>query len=283
MADTDGWNGPRRHDEAGLGRLMNEIATLKRQVAELQRGAPLRAAGIGASPEGLTVHSSLNVDGSLAATGDTTIGGTLDVGADTTISGNTELGGNLGVTGDLQVRDGGRIALLYPNSNQSAVFMGDIYADEGAGPYVGTGLLVEDETGADLISAQGDGITSPAFTIHCGPDDYSVWPGTSSGSWATIYEGAARVYSPGLRFVAKVSTDASDTSGDVRLLVRHNDVDYILDTVNGVGFGYAYPEYNGPRPAQISTGGYMYVRLQARRTAGTGSVRGTILQAVLQA
>src|SRR5699024_6921160 len=75
MSDEQGWNGPRRHDEAGLGRLLNRIKQLEQQVADLQRGAPLRSAGIRMSPDGLTVHSSLDVQGDLSATGDSEVSG----------------------------------------------------------------------------------------------------------------------------------------------------------------------------------------------------------------
>src|SRR5699024_7747113 len=75
MSDEQGWNGPRRHDEAGLGRLLNRIKQLEQQVADLQRGAPLRSAGIRMSPDGLTVNSSLDVQGDLSATGDSEVSG----------------------------------------------------------------------------------------------------------------------------------------------------------------------------------------------------------------
>ena len=103
MSDEQGWNGPRRHDEAGLGRLLNRIKQLEQQVAELQRGAPLRSAGIRMSPDGLTVHSSLDVQGDLSATGDTEIGGSLDVTGSATLASQ----GSLTALGTIYVnRDG---------------------------------------------------------------------------------------------------------------------------------------------------------------------------------
>lgn len=103
MSDEQGWNGPRRHDEAGLGRLLNRIKQLEQQVADLQRGAPLRSAGIRMNPDGLTVHSSLDVQGDLSATGDTEIGGDLDVTGSATLASQ----GTFTVLGTLFVnRDG---------------------------------------------------------------------------------------------------------------------------------------------------------------------------------
>src|SRR5699024_3047141 len=51
------------------------IKQLEQQVADLQRGAPLRSAGIRMSPDGLTVNSSLDVQGDLSATGDSEVSG----------------------------------------------------------------------------------------------------------------------------------------------------------------------------------------------------------------
>ena len=47
MADADGWNGPRRHDEGEFGRLLNKLRDLETRLAAVERGAPLKSAGIG--------------------------------------------------------------------------------------------------------------------------------------------------------------------------------------------------------------------------------------------
>src|SRR5690625_4335105 len=98
MSDEQGWNGPRRHDEAGLGRLLNRIKQLEQQVADLQRGAPLRSAGIRMSPDGLTVNSSLDVQGSLAATGDASFSGDTEIGGRLVVDGDAEISGPNGLT-----------------------------------------------------------------------------------------------------------------------------------------------------------------------------------------
>ncbi|MBZ2197281.1 hypothetical protein [Occultella gossypii] len=112
MADADGWNGGRRNDESGYGRLLNIIRAQEDRIAALERGAPLRAAGIGMSPEGMVIGSSLGVTGDLDVsggadfTGDTTIGGTLGVSGDATFSGDTTIGGNAAITGTLSLPNG---------------------------------------------------------------------------------------------------------------------------------------------------------------------------------
>lgn len=69
MGDADGWNGGRRNDEAGYGRLLNVIANLQARLAAVERGAPLRSAGISASPDGLVIDSSLDVYGDVTSWG----------------------------------------------------------------------------------------------------------------------------------------------------------------------------------------------------------------------
>ena len=302
MSDEQGWNGPRRHDEAGLGRLFNELATMKRQIAELQRGAAMRAAGVSASPDGLTVHSSLDIEGSLTATGDASLSG------DTTIGGDLDIAGSAQVTGDLDIRDGGNFRAYYPDTlgapNPAAQF-GDL---QSSGEYIGSGIATWEPGGDVIMAAKSDangithsfgvrdngntevlavrdttarGLSAPAFNVHCAPEDYRVWSGTDSASWITIYEGAAFVYSPRIRLVAQAISDNSTTTGDARLVLENGGVEQVLNTVSGIGFGTAYPFYDAELPAAIPIGGYVYVRLQGRRTAGTGMLRGVITQAVL--
>src|SRR5690606_15883277 len=65
MADADGWAGPRRNDEEGFGRLLNKLNNQDERLAAVERGAPLRAAGIGVDEDGLVVDSSLSVIGDI--------------------------------------------------------------------------------------------------------------------------------------------------------------------------------------------------------------------------
>lgn len=95
MADTEGWNGPRRGGTDGLERLMRELEQVKSRLAAVERGAPLRAAGIGVDEDGMTVQSSLTVDG-----------GDLTVTGNATFGGNTTIGGNAAITGTLSLPSG---------------------------------------------------------------------------------------------------------------------------------------------------------------------------------
>lgn len=94
MADADGWNGPRRHGEDGVTRLVNEMKKLDQRLSAVERGAPLRSAGISVTEDGMVV------DRSLAVTGD------LDVTGDAEFSGDTTIGGNASITGTLSLPNG---------------------------------------------------------------------------------------------------------------------------------------------------------------------------------
>lgn len=290
MADEDGFNGPRRHNEDDLGRLLNRIRQLERQVAELQRGAPLRSAGIGMTPDGVTVNSSLTVDGELVTTGDSEIGG------DVNISGSADL------TGTLRVRSGQGIRAYYEGSDEIGAYFGKILT---AGEESGTGFLAQEPNGDDYFTALADdsshrvsirdnggyhvisvdqdtprGITHPAFGVQCGPiGDYQVMPGSDSSSWDTIYEGGLYLYSPNMYIAAQACSSDGDTSGQARIVLTHNDTDYVQETHNSVGFGYASLTALGPIPNAIPMGSWVYVRLQVRRTSGDGDIRGAIIQA----
>lgn len=290
MADEDGFNGPRRHNEDDLGRLLNRIRQLERQVAELQRGAPLRSAGIGMTPDGVTVNSSLTVDGELVTTGDSRIGGDID------ISGSADL------TGVLRVRSGLGIRAYYEGSDEIGAYFGKIIS---GGQEVGTGFLAQEPNGDDYFGAVADedghdvsvrdnrgyqvisvgrdtprGITRPAFGVHCGPiGDYRIMPGSGSSSWDTIYEGGLYLYSPNMFIAAQAVSSASDTSGQARIVLTYDDTDYVQVTNPSVGFGYASLTATGSIPNAIPMGSWVYIRLQVRRTSGDGEIRGAIIQA----
>lgn len=84
MSDTipedGGWKGTGQGaDNQGMARLVNQMRSLQAQLNELKGAAPLRAAGVHAAPDGLTVDSSLTVGGDLTANGDTVIGGNATI------------------------------------------------------------------------------------------------------------------------------------------------------------------------------------------------------------
>lgn len=87
--DGQGWKGGQSADQQGMGFLIREIRQIKAELAALKGAAPLRAAGVHASPAGLSVDSSLAVSGNLDVTGGATFGGT------TTIAGNAAITGTL--------------------------------------------------------------------------------------------------------------------------------------------------------------------------------------------
>ncbi|HEY9249287.1 MAG TPA: hypothetical protein VIO38_09160 [Rariglobus sp.] len=77
-----------------MAALLRELGDLKRRLAAVERYGPLRAAGIGVSPDGMTVDRSLSVAGDLSVTGDAAF------------SGDTIIGGNAAITGTLSLPAG---------------------------------------------------------------------------------------------------------------------------------------------------------------------------------
>lgn len=104
MADTDGWNGPRGNDEDGFGRLLKELREVKQRLAAVERGAPLKSAGIGVNENGMVVDSSLDVAGDLNVSGNTAITGTLSL--PNGIIDNDALAHPLGMGSDFAVTTG---------------------------------------------------------------------------------------------------------------------------------------------------------------------------------
>lgn len=171
MADEDGWGGNRRHDEAGLGRLLNIIKAQDRRIAAQERGAPLRAAGIGASPDGLTVNSSLNVDGSLSVAGDATIGGPTGL-TWTDSDGNTRL--RAGRT-TARVTGAENVSLTYTDKyGANRVWLGEI-SDAVTGELAGHGLLVEDANGNDMFAVWDNRIHLRSAASAWLVADETVW------------------------------------------------------------------------------------------------------------
>lgn len=68
MSDLDGWNGAARHDDSqndGMQALVNRLRSLLARLEGVERGGPLRAAGITVEDTGLIIDSSATVLGSL--------------------------------------------------------------------------------------------------------------------------------------------------------------------------------------------------------------------------
>ncbi|WHP18846.1 hypothetical protein [Cellulomonas sp. ES6] len=99
MSELDDWSDDNTPDmgEAseydpprdGLAALIARLAHVERTLAGITRGwSPLRQAGITVTEDGMTIDSSLTVDGDLMSTGDAAFGGTLQVTGDAVFSGD---------------------------------------------------------------------------------------------------------------------------------------------------------------------------------------------------
>lgn len=101
----DAWTGPTpipqqflKHEPDGIAQLVGIIKDQGTRLREVTSNL-LRSAGIKLTTLGMTITSSLSVEGDLTTTGATTIGGTLGVTGPTTLGAPTTVSGTLGVTG----------------------------------------------------------------------------------------------------------------------------------------------------------------------------------------
>lgn len=79
MAQSLQGPGSQNNPDGLTGDLASRLKALSDRIAELERGAQLRSAGITVSPAGMTVNSSLDVDGTLNVAGDAVFSGDLSV------------------------------------------------------------------------------------------------------------------------------------------------------------------------------------------------------------
>lgn len=185
MADTDGFNGPRRNDEDGFGRLLADLRNTKERLAAVERGAPLKAAGVGVNEDGMVVDSSLEVTGSLDVTGDLSVSGSATVtGEDGLLwldgAGRERM--QLGLVGSSSVEDVVRLAYIDRSDNQRVV-IGELTS---GGAVTGHGILVQAADGTDLFgiaetghaSLRGDGFiletVDGSAQIYANPDSSVV-------------------------------------------------------------------------------------------------------------
>lgn len=243
--------------DSSPGWINREIREIKRELRELRAAKGLAAATVGEG--GITIKG----------------------------------GGNLTIEeeGDLEIQ-GGRFRVRYPDDEggDDAVFAGDVYADDGAGPYQGSGLLVEQPDGTDILNVRSDatdgvnarmndrngfsafmvdpagGVAWPWMAVMVVPARYTDWPKTTSGAFETLWAGYVPRANPRVRIDVRHTSDAVDTAGEVRVLVGGST----LGGVDDIGFVIAQ-HFVEATPA-AGFGGLMYVEVQARRTAGAGNV-----------
>lgn len=240
------------HQPQGIDALIAQLQALQRQINGLQR--QINALGIRIDPEtnALLIDSGRGVqviddDGHAV-----TIIGALptefnrsDGSRQPGVAFYREDGTLAGLLGDLNptVPPYKQAWQIFDRAN-NVVMADDTNGGKGlANPYVGGGVVLADT-------------------------DTARWPQTTSGSFIDIASGWYRVQNPRLSWDINMVCDPA-TAGEVKLLVGGTQV----STTQIVGTSFI--DWFGDRvalPAGVGIGNIVAVRLQARRTSGTGSV-----------
>ncbi|MBI0374721.1 hypothetical protein JBE27_00125 [Streptomyces albiflaviniger] len=129
------------------------------------------------------------------------------------------------------------------------------------------GIRMLDASGTEIFAEDvlNGGLARPYLPLPLPTDDSpSTWPGTTSTSWTTLATSQGLVQHPYVRMKATPALDSS-TNGQVRIVadgttLATGAVDSIL-TATAALPGFTW-------------GATVQFELQARRTAGTGTVRG---------
>lgn len=118
----------------------------------------------------------------------------------------------------------------------------------------------------------GQGIARPWLPVTWAGSDYTQWPGTTESSFSPLVETAVPRQQPRLFVRLRHTTDASGTTGEVRLMCDGTQ----LGPTIAVGFSVGFTDI-GPLPLPAGDfGEILGMSVAGRRTAGTGAVRAMV-------
>jgi len=246
--------------------LNQRIAGLQRQINELRAASSLGASSIDEgglqvnAPEGVAVN---NGGGVVVNNGGAVI--VNDTGARSIIwLGALPAGFN---RADGSAQPG---FAFYREDGSLGLFLGDL--NPATPPYKqavqlldrAERVVVADDTNS------GHGLAAPHIVAYPMQNtNVNTWPGTTSTSWTQIANGFHEVQNPLLQWSIQLQADAG-TTGQVQLQVNGSQIG-TTQTVSG-GFASWSPAVTA-LPAGIAVGMIPAISLQARVTAGSGSVR----------
>lgn len=136
-------------------------------------------------------------------------------------------------------------------------------------------LAAWDRQGNIVLSTDevsGQGLARPWLPVTWAGSDFTLWPGTTGATFAAIAETAVPRQQPRLFARIRHTTDVSGTTGQLRLMC--NGVQ--LGSTIAVGFSIGATDIG---PVDLPPGNFgdiLGLSLDARRTAGTGTVRGMV-------
>lgn len=158
------------------------------------------------------------------------------------------------------------------NGSQALLFVDDDPENETV-----QRIRLQDLNGLPLVSEDpgGGGLLSwplVPFTTYC--DDYTKWGAVTDAAFKSIAGARQYKHSPRLQVQVRHTTDAGDTTGEIRVMVNGAQ----MGATQPVGFVINTTSF-GPAtiPASVEWGQVVEVVVEARRTAGTGAVRAEIV------
>lgn len=194
------------------------------------------------------------------------------------------------------VLHGGQIVLKHADSDQAAVLIGPIWS---GGP-AGVGLLIQQEDGTDIASIRTDennnalvsfcdghgnaifnsdeklGLGKPYLDVPFYPSTHvwQDWPGTSSGTFETVYRTFVRKRHPDFALTV-MTIGASGCTGEVRVLMDGSPWAGGAQSISD--FTFKYNSFEAPL-----SGDHYHTNqcdIQIRKTSGVGKVHATVLAA----
>ncbi|MFJ3878077.1 hypothetical protein ACIPW5_11515 [Streptomyces sp. NPDC090077] len=131
----------------------------------------------------------------------------------------------------------------------------------------GTAILAED-------AFSGQGLALPYLAMAAAPARYTDWPGSTSGTFEDIHRISAYKQQASAFVIVGHTSDAGPTTGEFQVTVNGSTV----AAATAVTFSQAATTI-GPFALPGAIRDQIDIRVQARRTAGAGSVKTTVLAA----
>ncbi|MEU0940482.1 hypothetical protein [Embleya sp. NPDC005971] len=233
----------------GPGWIMRELAAIRRAITELRAARRLERASIGAG--GLTIDSGGYLAVQTPAGTQTVYVGALGAELNHT-NGSTQQGVWLR-------REDGTLALA-------------IYADPTVGGDDRQGVSLWDRTGRIVVADDivGGGLARPWIPAAGWYDITGTEvpvSTTTSGSFTAVVEQQLYQQHPKVRVVMRVRCSDGTTGGEVRVMSGATQVGATQTIAVGT-----YAQYEIAGTAPIVPGGWGILQIQARRTAGSGSI-----------
>jgi hypothetical protein len=200
---------------------------------------------------------------------------------------------NMSITGGNLTVQGGAVRVFHPaqTGGDTAIYFGDL-TNSDTGEYTGTGLLIQDTTGTDMVSARTDAATGTsrvalrtgdivavstdvaggmAYPMVGGPfararyADMTV--STASPAFETLWRASVFRQQPQLMVGYDATMDTGATTGEVRVLVDG----VLLGEVQEHTFALGTRTILGTPTTPLRQ--WMTVEVQGRRTTAAGALR----------